>query len=259
MEKASSGSARSPSHKRTVGTPSPPLKPKIPVISPRNIKTGSGPTSPVLGSVHVTGNTSPRRIIGSSRTPRASRVEPQQQIRASSLAIKNSNTSDQKAHAALVRKAIEKEAHESTNKVNLKVAVDHSTIPAKINVKWDYVACMDEEYDLKQWDFLTLHSVHLNAGDYEASRYMLSHQSGEIDFSAPLVAGAYAISVARDRVIVAKQMSGPRRIEYLTRSWVDITNTMESLATLNTVAFEFDPRDGDTNYSSEDEFEVQTG
>jgi len=194
--------------------------------------------------------------------PIASRIESKslnaQQTRSSSLIINSNNTSDQKAPAELVGKAVGKEAHRSTtsNKVNLNVAVDHSTIPAKINVKWDYVACKDEEYDLRQWDFLTLHQSHLTAGEYEASRYMLSHQSGEIDFSAPIRAGSYAISVARDRVVVAKQMAGPRRIEYLTRSWVDITSTIESLCTLNTVVFEFDPRDGNPNYTSdsEDEF-----
>ena len=241
-------SPRSPSHKRIVGKPSPPLKPKDPAFFSRNT---DGPSS-----------TSPRRMNRGSILPIASRIESKslnaQQTRSSSLIIKSNNTSDQKAPAELVGKAVGKEAHRSTtsNKVNLNVAVDHSTIPAKINVKWDYVACKDEEYDLRQWDFLTLHQSHLTAGEYEASRYMLSHQSGEIDFSAPIRAGSYAISVARDRVVVAKQMAGPRRIEYLTRSWVDITSTIESLCTLNTVVFEFDPRDGNPNYTSdsEDEF-----
>lgn len=126
-------------------------------------------------------------------------------------------------------------------RVKLVVQCDYSETPGKINVKWDYNPNLDQEFDLRQWDFLTLHKAAEDPENYQASRYMLSHKSGQIDFSAPLEAGSYAVSVLRDRVIVAKQMVGPRRTDFLNRFWVDIKNELESLEVLSTEIFEFDP------------------
>jgi len=114
-------------------------------------------------------------------------------------------------------------------------AEDHVTIA----VRWNYVQELDENNDLRAWDFLALHKADAPAADYDASRYMLSNLTGEIEFMSPPEPGIYAVSAVRDRKLILKAMKHDRRAAF--QESVDMSG-MEDLVAVGTVIFEVPPK-----------------
>jgi len=102
--------------------------------------------------------------------------------------------------------------------------------PDTITVNWDYQPDEDTEYDLRNWDFLTLHRPG-QPGDYEASRYMLGKQFGTLDFVVPEESGTWCISIVRDRKWIWGHMAPDRKKEFAKCVNTEVT---EDLVTLNT-------------------------
>ena len=65
-------------------------------------------------------------------------------------------------------------------------------------VKWRRSKESDDQYDLRNWDFIALYKEGDTCDMYISSRYMHNPQEGRLNLVAPLEPGRYHISVVRD-------------------------------------------------------------
>ena len=67
-----------------------------------------------------------------------------------------------------------------------------------MSVKWRRSEDLDDQYDLRNWDFIAVYKEGDTCEVYIASRYMHTPQEGRLNLVAPLEPGRYHISVVRD-------------------------------------------------------------
>ena len=76
-------------------------------------------------------------------------------------------------------------------------------------VKWRRSKESDDQYDLRNWDFIALYKEGDTCDMYISSRYMHNPQEGRLNLVAPLEPGRYHISVVRDVRYVLKAPFAP--------------------------------------------------
>ena len=78
-----------------------------------------------------------------------------------------------------------------------------------MSVEWRRSEESDEQYDLRNWDFIAVYKEGDTCDMYISSRYMFIPKEGRLDLVAPLEPGRYHISVVRDVRYVLKAPFAP--------------------------------------------------